>query len=95
MSTIESLEELLELIEDNDSEFCETEISDLDGQPCKVIHIENATRMINEYAKNRAIIQQQVRPDKSGKCTFPKAFIVCSWFDAGLCKSPDGICRST
>lgn len=40
-------------------------------------------------------IQQQVRPDKSRKCDFPKAFIVCTWFNAGLCKSPDGICRST
>jgi len=45
-----------------------------------------------KIAKNT---EQQVRPDKSGKCFYPKAFIVCSWFESGLCKSPDGICRST
>ena len=45
-----------------------------------------------EGAKNT---KQQVRPDKSGKCFYPKAFIVCRWFKSGICKSPDGICRST
>lgn len=84
MGTIESLEELLELIEDHDSDFWETEISDLDGQPCKVIHIENATRMINEYAKNRAIIQQPLQPDNGYVCNRPGQ---CAKGQGGKCYS--------
>lgn len=62
---------------------------------------DDAVELIKAYESlyvpihGRASTEQQVRPDKSGKCAYPKAFIVCSWFDAGLCKSPDGICRST
>ena len=39
--------------------------------------------------------EQQSQPDNCGKCFYPKAFIVCNWFESGLCKSPDVICRST
>ena len=62
---------------------------------------DDAVELIKAYETlyvpihGRASIEQQVRPDKSRKCDYLKAFIVCTWFNDGLCKSPDGICRST
>lgn len=56
-----------------------------------VIHDCTESGWVMVGAKNT---EQQVQPDNGGKCFYPKAFIVCNWFESGLCKSPDGICRS-